>query len=113
MIRLKKSPEEVKDMIKLAIQKGYKQIKVSEVNPNEILLRVPGRYYIMGFEILSDTEVKYSCFENYSFKCIFETDAKAVREFLESIYENSKAVGNRGIKEIPTDVFQVVCEASA
>jgi len=106
-LRFKKTPDEVKEMIKLAIKKGYRQIKISSVNPNEFLLRFDGRMWIMGFEFLSDKEIKYSCFENYSFKCILETDAKKVREFLEEIYSKSKIVNGR-VKEIPTDVFQVV-----
>ncbi|ACV25406.1 hypothetical protein [Methanocaldococcus fervens] len=108
MLRIKKTPDEIKEMIRLAIQKGYKQIKVSDVNPNEVLLRIPGTFKITSFEFLSDREIKYSCFENYSFKCIIETEVGEVRKFLESVYENSKDIGRKGIREIPADVFQVV-----
>ena len=106
MLRLKKSSEEVINMVKLAIQKGYRQIKVSETNPNEILLRIPGTINITSLEFLNDKEIKYSCFEGYSFKCILETDANKVKEFLEGIYSKSNIV-NGDIKEIPANLVVV------
>ncbi|XRO77480.1 hypothetical protein ACO3VM_02830 [Methanocaldococcus sp. 10A] len=105
-MRLKKSPEEIKDMIRLAIQKGYKQIKVSDVNPNEILLRVPKTYNIMSFEFISPNELKFFCMEGHSFKCIYKTNSEDIRKFLEEIYAKAEVLRGsiKEIKEVPKAV---------